>query len=282
MPTPTVPPAPVFTISAMPPYRAEAFARAIAARLSAMPGVDVTQALAGFITEQRALAAALRDPAFIASAATAYQQAMDTESNNPAYATPLASATRDIGGTLARRAADAESFATLLTQPDFIGTLRHLVSAPAPAPAPYQLPPEKQEETIRQLLQPLDPEGPEPSIHIAFTAQGQRLGHTALAHVWQPENGPLLAPLMQALIRQMPQMPGGQVEQLARDWLTARYNPAKAVAEGLAPNGAFTLEAIRRSEAMGTPAPAPSPQIITPPAAITRMAPTPNLMVDAL
>jgi hypothetical protein len=123
------------------------------------------------------------------------------------------------------------------------------------------------------MVQPDDPAGAEPAVHVAATARGHQVTHMALANMFRPKSGSLRAPLVDALASAWPTATGEQIQTLATTWLKQRHDPAHSIADGLKPEGAIYKEAMRRSEllqqqklaATQAVAPAPSPVIHTPP-----------------
>lgn len=227
--------------AALPPHRVEGFARTVTARLR--EGATI-QAL---ITEQQALAEALTNPAFVGTAVASFTQAMKAEQPNAAYHASPAEARREIESILKNRVRDAQSFASLLAQPEFIARTRALAAEPITPPQPYNLPPGKPAEIIRRLVQPTDVDGPEPAVHVAASALGQQMVHQALAVTFQPD-GALHAPLMTALRQAQPTLDEASIHRLTNQWLAARVGPAQAVADGLAPTGALYQEAMKLAE----------------------------------
>jgi len=180
---------------------------------------------------------------------------------------------REVASILKNRVEDCKNFVTLLADVNFMESARALALQPAQPKAEYTLSPRKIEEVVRRMVQPNDPAGAEPAVHVAATARGHEVTHRALANLFRPKSGSLRAPLVDALASAWPDATGGQIQTLAQTWLKQRHDPAHSVADGLKPEGALYKEAMRRSEllqqqklAQGAAVAAPpSPVIQTPP-----------------
>lgn len=250
----------------MPEQRAQAFMCTLAARLrlGAQSGIPFDTMVTTLVLEQQAMSAALQNPAFIETMATAFQQAMAQQQGNPAYALPIEEARREVRSILNNRVQDAHNFAALIVNPAFLKQAVELSHQPTPSAGPYQLPPNKSQEIIRRLVQPNDAEGPEPAVHVAASAIGQRIIHQALANIFAPD-GVLHKPLMQALQAAAPTMAYEAIHQQTLDWLAARQGPAQAVANGLTPGGAEYATAMQMAEALQRKPAPPAMQIAMPP-----------------
>ncbi|MFZ4542117.1 MAG: hypothetical protein ACOYNL_10050 [Rickettsiales bacterium] len=283
--SPAPAPAVVALLHPMPEDRMLAFRTNVANRVRA--GLAAGQQDAAVITqianEQVAIAKAIANPHFTPAMAKAYGETMR------ALGTTIseADAVREVGSILRNRIEDCKGFVTLLSQPAFIAAVRAEAAQPAAAAKLYMLPPHKVEETIRRMVQPDDPAGAEPAVHVAASARGHQVTHQALAMIFEPQAGSLRAPLVQALVTAWPAANAGDIDTLATNWLKARYEPARAIAEGLREGGAMYQEALRRSEAMqqqklspGTAVPAPAPIITTPPVHAGMVRPSPDLVME--
>lgn len=226
---------------ALPEHRLAAFRTAVASRLRG----GATPAL--LVREQQALCAALADPAFENAMANAFAAEMAVQQPNPDYRIGHDAALLQVKGILHNRIHDAQQFIAKLGEADFVSAALAEAGQPEPLKKEYDLPPHKKEEIIRRLIQKADPDGAEPAVHVAASAQGQRQTHMALANIFRPKAGSLRAPLVDALARVWPEATGAQIEQLAVTWLKARHDPAHSVADGLKPEcGELYLEAMRR------------------------------------
>lgn len=262
----------------MPEYRRDAFARAVAARLREGTAVEK------LVQEQRALAAALSDPAFERAMASAFIAEIKQQQPNAEYAVAPEAVLQQVKGILANRVADANGFIGLLTDPTFLAAARAEAEKPAPAAKEYDLPQAKKEEIVRRLVQANDPDGAEPAVHIAASALGQRIVHQTLANIFRPKAGNLRPELVDALARHWPEATGAELEALATSWLKARHDPAHSIADGLKVDGPLYKEAMQRiapATALATP-PVPAAKVQTPTVAPTKLAPSPELMMDNL
>ena len=86
---------------------------------------------------------------------------------------------------------------------------RALAQQPPEPKKEFTLSARKIEETIRRLVQPNDPAGAEPAVHVAATARGHEVTHRALANMFRPKAGSLRAPLVDALATSWPTATGG-------------------------------------------------------------------------
>lgn len=279
-------PAPQVAPLLMPTHRLDSFRASVAARLRA------GDAPALLLREQQAMATALANPAFLKAMASAYAMEMNAQNPNAAYAVPVAEAERQMAVILTNRIRDAQGFAQLLGDAAFLAQATADAQQPAPQTVPYQLPQAKAEEVIRRLVQPLDADGPEPSVHVAASAQGHREVHQALGNIFKPK-GVLRALLVHTLAEAWPDATAKQVEDLAASWLKARHDPAHSLADGLAPDGELYKEAMARAETLHTQKmqtaapPTPVPEQATPAATIVapaqptqKLAAEPSLMMD--
>lgn len=264
MPLQAVEITPVFAPS-MPAYRVDAFRETVAARLRA--GTPISTVL----QEQQALVLALADPAFELAMAQAYVAEMTDQS--PKHHLDVPAAQKQMHGLLNNRIRDAHAFVALLSTPEFIQSAGLKAAEPAPAHKEPELPEAKKEEVIGRLLQPNDPHGAEPAIHIEMSVLGQQMGHMALAHIYRPiPSKPgamtLLEPLEAALVKAWPQATGKQIQEAATVWLKARHDMAHSLANELEKDGGIYKEAMRRAT---TPASAPVPQVKVPVLAPARL-----------
>lgn len=228
--------------SLLPEDKRLALRRRVAARLQAStePAVEI-QAMQ---VEQRALAQALREAAVLEAASQGFQTALAVQAPGESNRISDAQARLHLQGILQRRANDAEQAAALLGDAAFVSQAQAESVEDA---APYQLSPRKKEEIIRRLVQEADRDGPEPTIHVAASAAGQRQWHQALAALYAAD-GPLRTPLEAALRDALPEAQKPAASALAEQWLQMRREPAQAVAEGLQENGALFREALQRAQ----------------------------------
>lgn len=236
----------------IPDYRVAAFRQQVAARLrvAAAAGVTPEMALAVLVREQQAMACALSQEKFAEAVTDEFirQMAAELKQADPShakYVPTIAQAQQQVAGILANRMHDAEQFVLLLSQLEFVAAAGAESAQPEPAPKPYALPPIKQEEAIRRLVQPGDPAGAEPAVHVMASAIGQSIVHKALANMWSPK-GALLQPLKDALKQAWPEAPELEINTVAARWLKARHDPAHSIADGLAEGGPLYEEAMRR------------------------------------
>ena len=231
----------------MPPYRIEAFRRAMATRVRAS-GTDVAATIATLLREQQAIAVALADTTFAAAMSNDFVTELKLQEPNTTYEPDVKQAGMQMEAILGNRIRDAKGFAVLLGDSAFLDSVKTLAAQPAPAARPYDLPPEKKEEIVRRLVGAQDPDGPEPLVHVAAAALGHQIVHQALANIFRPKAGHLRAPLQEALARAWPEASPEQAEMLATNWLKARHDPAHSIADGLKPGGELYVAAMQRSE----------------------------------
>ena len=197
-------------------------------------------------SEHDALAAAL-DPhrPFSGTMAQCLHKAINAQLRHPDAHIPEAEIARGIIGILQNRIADEKASAALLRDPQFLSSIATLKSHTAQG----TLPPGKIEEIARRLLQPNDEAGAEPPIHVTAGALGHYIIHAALAEIFEPNQGPLVRPLQQAILSQSPHMPAERADTLARQWLQDRYMAAQGVTHTTAPGGEAHQQALTKSEA---------------------------------
>ncbi len=247
------------SLPSMPAYRTEAFLRAVAARVREgnAAGVDAQATIALVLREQQALTQALADPIFQNAMANAYVAEMKLQAPNTLYATDVEQAATQTNGILNNRIRDAKNFQALLVNADFLARVAVEAAQPAPAAKPYELPPIKQEEIIRRLVQPNDPDGAEPRVHVAAAALGHQVVHQVLANIFRPKAGGLTPILAVALDKAWPEATPEQRDKLATSWLKARHDPAHSIADGLKPGGPMYVEAMRRADMARNETPQP-------------------------
>ena len=243
---------------AMPEHRLAAFKQVVAASLR--EGVTPAK----LIRQQHAMAAALADPMFQNYMAAAFFVEMHTQETNPAYHISQEAAKRQTHGILQNRIRDCNGFAASLSDPQFIASATELAAQPAAPAKEYDLPPNKKQEIIRRLVQPNDPAGAEPEVHVAASALGHRIVHQALANIFRPKAGALRAPLVDALARACPEATGKELEDTAAHWLKARHDPAHSIADGLKETGELYRGAVAAMEAARAPKAAPQLQVTVP------------------
>lgn len=232
------------TLFAIPPYRERLFSIGVGERLreGSAKGLSEVQVLQAIGQERTALAAAMESEPFREAFAKAYADAHNALMPNATVSIEQARlATDDI---IKNRANDARQLAQLVTQESFLAKAR---TAP-PKPANYALPPEKISEMVARFTAEGSRYGIDARIHNQQAMEGHRIGHLALAHAFA-ENGPLHAPLVDALKAQLPNMDDAAIQTLANDWLETRRNPAHATAETLREGGAVYQQVIERSDA---------------------------------
>jgi hypothetical protein len=222
-------------------FRTSVANRVREARAAGKPEGDIVLAVAN---EQRAIAQAISTADFSCKMTHAYLQEM------AALQAPIAhdDAQREVNSIIKNRIEDCKNFVALLDHPAFLTAMRAEASQPAKPKTEYKLSTRKIEEVIRRFVQPNDPAGAEPAVHVAMTARGHQVGHMALANMFRPKAGSLRAPLVDALATAWPQASGEQIQQLAQTWLKARHDPAHSIADALKPEGDIYREAMRRAE----------------------------------
>lgn len=197
-------------------------------------GISDTACIARLAAEQQAFVAALADTDFLGVMRTAFLAAWQQQLPAAAYQIPPERAEEQLKGVLANRRRDAQQYLQALNDPQFIADLRRMSArAPDRALPDYEIPSEKREDVVRRLVQPHDPAGAEPLIHIEANILGQRLVHQVLADLFRPA-GPLRVPLVAALGKYWPGADAGQRDQAAASWLKARHDPAHELAKALA------------------------------------------------
>ncbi len=228
----------------IPPYRVRLFTMGVGERLrdGAAKGLSEAQVLAQISRERNALATAMEQENFRDAFARAYEQAHNARMPEaPVSAQQARSATDDI---IKNRANDARQLAHLITQPEFVQRARN---AP-PKPGHFELPPEKITEMVARFTAEGSSYGIDARIHNQQSMEGQRIGHLALVQTFA-QNGPLHAPLVQALKAAMPESDDAAISTLANDWLEARREPAQATAQTLAEGGTVYNQVTTRSDA---------------------------------
>jgi hypothetical protein len=263
--------APVALPTSMPLDRMEAFRKTVANRLrdGRVAGLKDDDVIVAIATEQRAIAQAISTEDFACKMTHAFMNDMEALKSP----VPHDEAMREVKSILKNRAEDCKNFVALLANESFRESASALASQPAQPPKEYTLSARKIEETIRRLVQPNDPAGAEPAVHVAASARGHEVTHRALANMFRPKAGSLRAPLVDALTTAWPTATGEQIQHLAQTWLKQRHDPAHSVADGLKSDGAIYKEAMRRAELLQQEklgqnrqaATAPSPLIQTPP-----------------
>jgi hypothetical protein len=262
---------PIHLPSTMPQDRMEAFRKTVANRLRdgralGQKDDDIVVAIAN---EQRVIAQAIATEDFTCKMTHAFMNDM-AALKSPV---PHDEAMREMKSILKNRIEDCKNFVKLLADASFMESTRALAAQPAEPKKEFTLSARKIEEVIRRMVQPNDPAGAEPAVHVAATARGHEVTHRALANMFRPKSGSLRAPLVDALATAWPTATGEQIQTLAQTWLKQRHDPAHSVADGLKPDGAIYKEAMRRAEVLqqqklgqaAVSAPAPSPVIHAPP-----------------
>jgi hypothetical protein len=145
---------------------------------------------------------------------------------------------------MVRRAAEANQFADLLSQPDYVVALAATSVAAASAAIPL-LHDVKIREVLGDLLH-LENGAPQVIAHIDAAAKGAMIEHDALARVFAAD-GALAHALMDALANRLPAQDRQEIQSLVSDWLGARAAAAKMTSDLSAPDGAAYLEAVRQS-----------------------------------
>lgn len=227
----------------IPPFRVRLFETGVGERLreESAKGISEAHTLQSIARERTALAAAIETEPFRAVFAQAYEQAHNTL--QPQAPISAEQARRAIDDIIKNRANDARTLAQLVTQPDFIERAKN---AP-PKPAQFELPPEKITEMVARFTAEGSSYGIDARIHNQQAMAGHRVGHLALLQAFA-ENGPLQAPLAQALKAQLPDMDDTAIHALAGDWLESRREPAHAAAEALREGGAVYEAVMQRSD----------------------------------
>ncbi len=255
----------------MPEDRMEAFRKTVADRLrdGRLVGQKDDDIIVAIANEQRAIAQAISTDDFTRKMTSAFTNDMEALKSP----VPHDEAMREVKSILKNRVEDCKNFVRLLADEAFIESTIALALQPAQPKTEYTLSARKIEETVRRLVQPNDPAGAEPAVHVAASARGHEVTHRALANMFRPKAGSLRAPLVDALATAWPTASGEQIQHLAQTWLKQRHDPAHSVADGLKPDGEIYKEAMRRSELLqqqklgqaAAVAALPSPVIHTPP-----------------
>ena len=207
-------------------------------------GKPQEQMLAAIAREQRALADALCDPAVIAVASGALGEAQAAILADPRYRSTPEQLQETMYQIMVRRAAEANQFADLLSQPDYVVALATTSAAAASAAVPL-LHDVKIREVLGDLLH-LENGAPQVIAHIDAAAKGAMIEHDALARVFAAD-GALAHALMDALANRLPAQDRQAIQALVSDWLGARAAAAKMTSDLSAPDGAAYLEAVRQS-----------------------------------
>ena len=256
----------------MPQDRMQAFSKTVANRLrdGRVAGQKDDDIIVAIANEQRAIAQAIATEDFACKMTHAFMNDMEALKSP----VPHDEAMREVRSILKNRIEDCKNFVKLLADSNFMESTRALAAQPAEPAKEFTLSPRKIEETVRRLVQPNDPAGAEPAVHVAASARGHEVTHRALANMFRPKAGSLRAPLVDALATAWPTATGEQIQALAQTWLKQRHDPAHSVADGLKPEGAIYKEAMRRAEVLqqqklgqtdAPVAPPPSPVIHIPP-----------------
>jgi hypothetical protein len=229
------------------------------AQAAGVPAPEIIEQLA---REHEALAGALQgDGAFGAAFTHALTQALNAKLTDPASHVPASEIARGVQGILKNRAADAQLSAALLRAPEFLTTIDALKTQLHSG----DLPAGKLEEITRRLVQPADPAGAEPPVHVTASALGHYLLHQALAEVFEPAKGPLTRSLQTALLQAHPQMMPERAALVARGWLHDRFVAARGIADAMAPEGGARMEGLQQAEALlAHKHAAPAPQVQAP------------------
>ena len=222
-------------------FRAMVVRRMEAAKAAGKPLEQITAAIA---REQRALADALCDPAVVAVASRALGEAQAAILADPRYRSTPGQLQETMHQIMVRRAAEANQFADLLSQPDYVVALAATSVAAASAAVPL-LHDVKIREVLGDLLH-LENGAPQVIAHIDAAAKGAMIEHDALARVFAAD-GVLAHALMDALANRLPAQDRQEIQSLVSDWLGARAAAAKMTSDLSAPDGAAYLEAVRQS-----------------------------------
>ncbi len=227
-------------------YRDAAFRAMVVRRMDSEKsrGQRPEQVAASIAAEQRALASTITDPALIDVAGDALLKAQTTITSNARYHSTPEQAREAMHQIMHRRAAEANHFADLLSQPNYVASLAALTPAEADAAVP-PLRDVKMSEVLDDLLH-LENGKPQVIAHIDATAKGAMLGHDALAAVFAPD-GALRDALTKGLAAALPAMDKQQIDSIAKQWLGTREAAAKLTSELSANDGAAYREAVRQS-----------------------------------
>ena len=235
--------APPLTMEA---YRNAAFRAMVARRMEAgsLSRQSPEKIAADIAAEQRALARAITQSAVIDVARASLIKAQAAIIANPRYQSTPEQAHETMYQIMHRRAAEANLFADLLAQPDYVAQLATLSATKANAAVP-SLRDVKMNDVLGDLLH-LENGVPQVIAHIDATAKGAMLEHDALAMVFAPD-GALHDALMNALAAELPAMDKSGIHAIVGGWLSAREAAATLTSELSANDGAAYREAVRRS-----------------------------------
>jgi len=243
---PTAPAPEMAATLSMEQYRTALFKAAVVARMHAAnaAGQSAAEVAAEMADEQRALASVITEAAVVDVASTALLAAQAAINPNPRYQSTPEQAHESMRQIMIRRAAEAQQFAAMLSQPSEYTALAAMSPADAAAMVP-DLRAVKTHEVLGDLLH-LENGAPQVIAHIDATAKGAMFEHEALAKVFAAD-GALHTALMDGLARALPKANQPQIHALARDWLRAREAAATLTVELSANDGAAYVEAVRRS-----------------------------------
>jgi len=207
--------------------------------------------------------------AFSGAMTHALVRAVNEKLSDPATHIPPAEIARGVIAIMQNRIADETAAAALLRDPQFLQSIDTLKTGITQG----DLPAGKVEEIARRFVQPNDEAGAEPPIHVTAGAIGHHVLHYALAQIFEPSHGPLVAPLTQEIVAQSPGINPQRAELLARGWLNDRFVAARGVTNTTAPDGEAHQLALQQAEQHiaikhGL---APSPQV---------QAPVPSVAID--
>ncbi|MBX9725752.1 MAG: hypothetical protein K2X09_00680 [Rickettsiales bacterium] len=227
-------------------YRHAEFRAMVVRRMNAArtAGQSPEAVAARIAAEQRALAAAITEPALITVAANALMNAQAAIHPNPRYQSTPEQAHESMRQIMHRRAAEAKQFSDMLSQPRHVAELAAMTPKEADAAVPA-LRAVKLNDVLGDLLH-LENGAPQVIAHIDASAKGAMLEHDALAMVFAPD-GVLHAALMKGLAAKLPAHDTHGIHAIVSEWLCAREAAAKITSELSSNEGAAYREAVRQS-----------------------------------
>ncbi len=210
-------------------------------------GSTEADAVQSLLQMQEALTLALSPAGTVARAASAaLNQALNAQIADPHCHIPLAESEKTIRGILTKREAEASAMLSLLSDKAFIEEACKLAASEAELKKPHWYNEEKKEEIISELTA-------DSPAHTLGNGIGQHFLHKALASVYKLD-GPLQAPLVQALKAAAPAAHNDSLISTARGWLHDRFHRADTLATDTKPGtGVLYIEAMKRAEAKIVP-----------------------------
>lgn len=227
----------------LPKEKQQALSHALAARMKdyAALGKTPQEAVAAMKQEYQALATALNPHGKLAQAATKIlTQALNEQLSHAECHVPEHLQRYSIFSIFTKRQAEAREAAQSLDNPSFIQEATRLSQLAQIPSLPHWLTEEKKQEIVTGI-------GSTNAPHALANALGYHMQHKALAALFHLD-GPLEAPLMQALHEAAPQMNIEEVRGIARNWLHDRFHRAETVAKLTKPaTGELAIQAIQQA-----------------------------------